>query len=90
MSAATIDRILRDVRTRAGGRKRRNAPRSAALRRSVPVRAFADWGDPSPGFVEADLEAHCGPSSKGSYVQTPTLTDIATGWTECAPLVVRR
>jgi len=29
--------------------------------------------------------AHSGPTSKGSYVQTLTLTDtVATGWTECA------
>jgi hypothetical protein len=34
--------------------------------------------------MEADLVAHSGPTSKGSYVQTLTLTDIATGWTECA------
>jgi hypothetical protein len=53
MSAATIDRILRGAGERAGGRKRRNAPPLAAIRRSVPVRTFADWGDPSPGFVEA-------------------------------------
>jgi hypothetical protein len=89
MSAATIDRVLRDVRDGAGVRKRRNAPPSAAIRRSVPVRTFADWNDPPPGFVEADLVAHCGPSAKGSYVQTLTLTDIATGWTECAPVLVR-
>ena len=25
----------------------------------------------------------------GSFVQTLVLTDIATGWTECAPLLVR-
>src|ERR1019366_8610383 len=69
MSAATLDRALRDVRERAGVRKRRNAPPSAAIRRSVPVRTFADWNDPPPGFVEADLVAHSGPSAKGSYVQ---------------------
>ena len=89
MSAATIDRVLRDVRERAGGRKRRHAPPSAAIRRSVPVRTFDDWGDSPPGFVEADLVAHSGPTAKGSYVQTLTLTDIATGWTECAPMLVR-
>jgi hypothetical protein len=33
--------------------------------------------------------AHSGPTAKGSFVQTLTLTDIATGWTECAPLLVR-
>jgi len=53
------------------------------------VRTFDDWDDPAPGFMEADLVAHSGPTAKGSYVQTLTLTDIATGWTECAPVLVR-
>ena len=89
MSAATMDRALREVRGRAGGRARRRAAPSAAVRRSVPVRTFAGWDDPPPGFVEADLVAHSGPTAKGSFVQTLTLTDIATGWTECAPPLVR-
>src|ERR1700723_2508051 len=89
MSAATIDRALREAREPGGGRKRRNAPPSGALRRSVPLRTFGGWDDPAPGFVEADLVAHGRPSAKGSFVQTLTLTDIATGWTECAPLLVR-
>src|SRR5207244_2885358 len=54
MSAATIDRALREVREQAGGRQRRRAVCSA-LRRSVPVRTFSDWQDPPPGFFEADL-----------------------------------
>jgi hypothetical protein len=89
MSAATMDRALREARAPAGGRRRRHAPPSAAIRRSVAVRTFDGWEDPAPGFVEADLVAHSGPTVKGSYVQTLTLTDIATGWTECAPLLVR-
>src|SRR3954454_11638270 len=89
MSAATMDRALRPVRAQAGsGIRRRTAP-SSAVRRSVPVRTFADWQDPPPGFVEADLVAHSGPSASGSFVQTLVLTDIATGWTECGPLLVR-
>jgi len=88
MSAATIDRALREVRGQAGGGRRRASP-SAGVRRSVPVRTFADWDDPAPGFMEADLVAHSGPTAEGSFVQTLTLTDIATGWTECAPLLVR-
>ena len=89
MSAATIDRAApcaRGVRPAAG--PRRTAP-SSAVRRSVPVRTFADWHDPPPGLVEADLVAHSGPSASGSFVQTLVLTDIATGWTECGPLLVR-
>jgi len=89
MSAATIDRALRDVRRHAGRSSRRKTPPSAAIRRSVPVRTFAGWDNPPPGFVEADLVAHSGPVTKGSFVQTLVLTDIATGWTECAPLLVR-
>jgi len=88
MSAATIDRALGDVRRQAGTARRRSAP-SAAIRRSVPVRTFDDWDDPPPGFVEADLVAHSGPVTRGSFVQTLVLTDIATGWTESAPLLVR-
>ena len=89
MSAATIDRALHEIREPGGGRKRRHAPPSAAIRRSVAVRTFDGWDNPAPGFVEADLVAHSGPTAKGSFVQTLTLTDIATGWTECAPLLVR-
>ncbi|WP_461194436.1 hypothetical protein [Bradyrhizobium sp. UFLA06-06] len=86
MSASTIDRALGKIRL--GGRQRRR-PVASALRRSIPVRTSADWKDPAPGFVEADLVAHSGPSARGSFIQTLVLTDIATGWTECAPLLVR-
>ena len=89
MSAATIDRSLREIRGQAGGRTRKRAAPSAAVRRSVAVRTFEGWDDPPPGFMEADLVAHSGPTAKGSFVQTLTLTDIATGWTECAPVLVR-
>jgi hypothetical protein len=33
--------------------------------------------------------AQSGSNASGSFVQTLVLTDIATGWTECAPLIVR-
>ena len=89
MSAATMDRALREARGATSGRPRRRSPPSAAIRRSVAVRTFSDWNDPPPGFMEADLVAHSGPTAKGSFVQTLTLTDIATEWTECAPVLVR-
>ena len=89
MSASTIDRSLRQVREQASGRKRRRTAAPSSVRKSIPVRTFSDWDDPPPGFVEADLVAHCGPVANGSFVQTLTVTDIATGWTECAPLLYR-
>lgn len=33
--------------------------------------------------------AHSGPVMSGSFVQRLVLTDVASGWTECAPLLVR-
>jgi hypothetical protein len=33
--------------------------------------------------------AHSGPVTRGSFVQTLVVTDIASGWTELAPLLVR-
>ena len=89
MSAATIDRALTTIRGQSGSRTRRRSPPSATIRRAVTVRTFEDWGDPPPGFMEADLVAHSGPTARGSFVQTLTVTDIATGWTECAPVLVR-
>ncbi|MEX1252292.1 MAG: transposase family protein [Hyphomonas sp.] len=88
MSAATIDRALQTVRENSPKARRRGVAGSA-LRRSVPIRTFSDWGDPAPGHMEADLVSHSGPVAKGSWAWTLTMTDIATGWTECAPLLVR-
>lgn len=88
MSAATIDRALREAKE-GGGRKRRWGGSASVVRRSIPIRTFSDWHDPPPGFFEADLVWHSGPTAQGSFVQTLVLTDIATGWTECAPLLVR-
>jgi hypothetical protein len=33
--------------------------------------------------------AHCGADIEGGYVYTLTLTDVATGWMECLPLLQR-
>lgn len=87
-SAATLDRLLRSARDAVRGRKarRRALP---AVRRKIPVRTFADWGDPPPGFLEVDLVAHCGERVNGSFLHSIVLTDIASGWTECGVLLVR-
>ena len=39
-----------------------------------------------PAFFEVDLVAHCGDTTRGEYVNTLTLTDVATQWTECLSL----
>jgi len=89
VSAATIDRMLGDVKIAASGGKRRRAGFHSAIRREVPIRTFNDWNNPPPGFCEVDMVAHGGTSVAGSFIQTLTMVDIATGWTECLPLVTR-
>jgi hypothetical protein len=89
ISAATIDRLLADTKIAAAGGKRRRVGFHSAIRREVPIRTFNDWADPPPGFCEMDLVAHGGTSVAGSFIQTLTMVDVATGWTECLPLVSR-
>lgn len=89
VSAATIDRMLGDVKIAAAGGRRRRAGFYSAIRREVPIRTFNDWKDPVPGFCEVDMVAHGGTSVAGSFIQTLTMVDVATGWTECLPLVNR-
>jgi len=87
MSAATIDRVLRTPRSASGAKRTR--PVVPEVRRRVPLRTFADWNEPPPGSMEMDLVAHCGEVNRGSYVHSLVLTDVASGWTEATPLVVR-
>ena len=87
MSAATIDRLLRPPRNATRARKHRRV--EPEPRRRIRMRTFADWKEPLPGGMEMDLVAHCGSVNRGSYVHSLVLTDVASGWTEAAPLVVR-
>ncbi len=87
-SAATLDRLLRPTRASVSGQRARRRA-MPAVQRHVPVRTFAEWEEPLPGDMEADLVSHGGDSAAGSFVHTLTLTDVASGWTECVALVVR-
>ena len=87
ISAATIDRVLAGARSHIDGQRKRRKGVGAAIRRSIPVRTFADWRDPPPGFFEIDMVKHCGgQKTDGDFVHTLTLTDIASGWTECVAM----
>lgn len=69
ISAATIDRILAPTRQQIDGQRRRRTGVGSAIRRSIPVRTFADWRDPPPGFFEVDMVEHCGgPKHDGNFV----------------------
>ena len=88
MSPATADRMLRSYR-KQGARGISTTRSGTLLKKQIPIRTFQDWNEAKPGFLEADLVAHCGTQAEGAYLYTLTLTDVATGWTECLPLLNR-
>jgi hypothetical protein len=88
ISPATIDRILHPFR-KSGPKGVSTTKSGILLKKQILLRTFSDWNETGPGFFEADLVAHCGHSTDGAYLNTFVLTDIATGWVECLPLLFR-
>ncbi len=82
MSAATIDRLLKDIRTRYPKRLGGTKPGSL-LKQHIAIKTD-QWNEDRPGFLEADTVAHCGTTLLGSFIWSVTLTDIYSGWTENA------
>jgi len=87
LSPATADRLLRPLRERARPRGIGTTKAGTLLKHKVPIRTFAEWDDVRPGFMEVDTVAHCGTRAEGPYLSSLVLTDVATGWTECLPLL---
>jgi hypothetical protein len=86
MSRATIDRCLRKARFTHPRHGLSTTKPGSLLKKAIPIRTFTPWEDEHPGFLEIDLVAHCGLSTEGTYLNTLTATDLATGWTECLAL----
>jgi hypothetical protein len=86
LSAATADRLLKAERKNQSRGRSMTRPGSL-LKKQIPIRTFSEWNDVAPGFFEGDLVAHCGESAHGTFLNTLTLTDICSGWTELLPLV---
>lgn len=82
ISAATLDRLLVNLRVDAPGKGLGGTKPGTLLRHQIPIRTD-HWDVTRPGFIEADTVAHCGNSLAGEFVWSLTLTDIHTGWTEC-------
>ncbi len=80
MSAATIDRLLKPIKSRYGKGLSGTKPRSL-LRKHIPINTN-QWDTNQVGFMEADTVAHCGTSLMGDFIWSITMTDIFSGWTE--------
>jgi hypothetical protein len=81
MSPATADRLLARKKRKRGKGMPATKP-GTLLKANIPLRLGTQWDDAVPGFMEADLVAHCGTTTAGEYINTLDMTDISTGWTE--------
>ena len=81
ISPATIDRILKPVRSRYQKRGKSTTKPGTLLRKQIPINTN-QWEESRPGYLEADTVAHCGDSLLGMFAYTVDFVDIATGWTE--------
>lgn len=77
ISPPTIDRILKPHRAIKG----KSWTKNSGFREEIPIQEKT-WEIRLPGFIESDTVAHCGGSLSGEFINTLTLVDIATIWTE--------
>lgn len=89
MGSATMDRLLREEKTR--GENRRHAPRTkpGSLLRLIPIVSSRELSAAAPGQVEVDLVSHDGGKEAGDHCYTLTVTDRCSGWTEIVPVPSR-
>ena len=81
VSAATIDRLLRQPRLKHTQRGRCTTKPGGLLRAQIPIQT-GQWQQERPGFLEADTVAHCGMSTAGQFASTLDCVDVRTGWSE--------
>lgn len=77
IGSSSIDRVLKGYRSQRGI----SATKPSLFRHKIPI-ALIDGYVSEPGHLEADTVVHCGTNLMGDYVNTLTMTDLATGWTE--------
>lgn len=81
ISPATIDRILKPIKSLYRGKGRCTTKPGLLLKHQIPIKTN-QWDESRPGFLETDTVAHCGSSLEGIFANTIDSVDIATGWTE--------
>jgi len=82
ISASTIDRLLRCEKRAMELKPRAKTKPGTLLKHQIPIRTFSQWDERRPGFVEIDLVSHDGGNTRGDFMQTLNVTDVATSWTE--------
>jgi hypothetical protein len=86
VSRSTVERMLGREGKRRKAKGNGSTKRGTLLKQQIPVRTFWHWNDKKPGFCEIDTVSHDGGFVQGEYAFTPSLSDVATCWSEFRPL----
>ena len=89
VSAATIERLIKNERKNVFGRGKTTTKPGTLLKHQIPIHVFTRWDQRKPGFGEVDLVAHCGVTGKGEFAYTLDFIDLDTHWNECVALLGR-
>ena len=81
ISPATIDRILKPIRSQYAQKGLSGTRPGALLKTQVPIHD-QHWDTAQPGFLSADSVAHCGDTLTGDFAWSLTFTDTCSSWTE--------
>jgi len=79
VSSSSIDRILKPHREAV--QKGRSSTEPSLVKNKIPIKLLDDLVL-APGFIEADTVAHCGNTLAGEFINTLTMTDLYSSWTE--------
>lgn len=80
ISPKTIDRKLKHQKEVEHLKRKYHKKNHPLLYQKIPTRCT--WDSPSVGQEEIDLVEHCGNSSAGEFVNTISVTDVASSWWE--------
>src|SRR5450759_2545319 len=89
MGSATMDRLLREEKTKGSNRKHCSRTKPGSLLALILVVSFRELSAAAPGYVEVDLVSHDGGKEAGDHCYTLTVTDRCSGWTEIVPVPSR-
>lgn len=81
ISASSIDRVLQPYKSNSSSLRGLGSTRPSLIKNKIPIKLL-DANILEPGFAEADTVVHCGGSLQGEYVNSLTMTDLYSGWTE--------
>lgn len=82
ISPANIDIKLRHEKEVLHLKKNRHPKTQPLLYQKIPVKLTDEWDKEEVGNAQLDFVAHCGSSAWGDFINSLSLSDIASGWWE--------